>query len=432
MPLKLTEKQKYGMELLNDPKYTRIAFTGGSRAGKSVAFMEFLAQRAYQFPGSRQLICRRALVDARRAIWDDTLKKYLNLQIPESEYTLMKSEMRVMFNNGSTIELGGLDGEDQLQKILGTEYLTIWLNEATEMRFDAVTILITRLAQSVMDITGTFRGVNKLIADANPSSPRNWVKKWFIDNVDPTTRPPKRLKDADKFIHLHFTPYDNIENLPPGYIEQLDALPYEMRERMLKGNWVGGEGQIFKEFNAEKHVVEPFEIPQSWERVRAIDFGYNHPCAVIYTAYDWMSDTIYVYDEYKQSGKTIDEIAEFLNETERKRNEYYACTWSDHDKSDRAFLAKHDIITRAAKKSVLDGINAVRQRLAAISPQTKKPKLIIFSNCEALIDEMYSYEWHKSDSEVMDKDSPIKINDDLVDTLRYVVYGRDRDNGILI
>jgi hypothetical protein len=45
---------------------------------------------------------------------------------------------------------------------------------------------------------------------------------------------------------------------------------------------------------------------------------------------------------------------------------------------------------------------------------------------------MYSYEWHKSDSEIMDKDAPVKINDDLVDTLRYVVYGRDKEDGLTI
>jgi hypothetical protein len=119
-----------------------------------------------------------------------------------------------------------------------------------------------------------------------------------------------------------------------------------------------------------------------------------------------------------------------MNSVEQKRHEFYDCTWSDHDKSDRAFLAKHDIVTRAAKKSVLDGINAVRQRLSEISPKTHKPKLLIFNNLDALIDEMYSYEWHQSESEVMDKDAPVKINDDLVDTLRYIVYGRDKDNGI--
>ena len=59
----------------------------------------------------------------------------------------------------------------------------------------------------------------------------------------------------------------------------------------------------------------------------------------------------------------------------------------------------------------------------------KQPRLKIFSTCTALIDEIMNYSWHESNSEVSDKDSPIKQDDDLVDPLRYLVYGRDKAGG---
>ena len=430
MPLKLTDKQKQGLAILNNPEKSRILFTGGSRSGKTVLLFEWFVQRAFQYPGIRQLICRRALVDCRRAMWDDTMPKYLNAFIPKSEWDMQKSELKVIFRNGSEITLGGLDDDGSLDKILGTEYGTVFINECTELKFEAVQRLITRLAQRVQDPNTGNYVIPKLVADCNPTTPRSWVKRYFLDLVDPTTRPAEPLKDKDKFDSLHWTPYDNKENLPPGYIEQLDALPYEMRERMLNGNWVGGEGLIFKDFRIDKHVIEPFTIPVQWEKVRAIDFGYDHPCGILYSAYDYVTDTIYIYDEYKESGKTIDEIGDYLNKKERERHEYYSCTWADHDKSDRAFLFKHGITTRAAKKSVLDGISSVNQRLST-SIKTGKPRLLVFKNCNSLIDEIFSYEWHKSNSEITDKDAPIKINDDLVDPLRYICYGRDKESGSL-
>ena len=89
MPLDLTEKQKMGLELLQDPDKQYILFTGGSRSGKTYLIMEFLVGRAFQFPGSRQLIVRKNLVDARNSIWDDSLPKYLSQYVPSSQYTLV-------------------------------------------------------------------------------------------------------------------------------------------------------------------------------------------------------------------------------------------------------------------------------------------------------------------------------------------------------
>ena len=265
MSFKLTAHQKEGLVLLNDRDKTRILMTGGSRAGKTIVILYWMFQRAYQFPGCRQLICRKAAVDCRRAIWDDSIPKLLNMIIPSSEYVMQKSELKVSFNNGSEILLGSLDDQGSLERILGQEFTDCFINECTEMKFEAVQRIVTRLAQKVYDRDGKFYAVNKLIGDCNPTSPLSWVKKWFIDRVDPTTRPPKPLKDADKFASMHWTPYQNLENLPDGYIEQLDALPYEMRERMLNGNWVGGEGLILKEFKLEKHFIEPFKITSALE-----------------------------------------------------------------------------------------------------------------------------------------------------------------------
>ena len=78
MAIQLTEKQKAGLNLLSDPEKTRILFTGGSRSGKTFLIIEYLLQRAYQYPGSRQLIVRKHLVDTRNSIWYDTLRKYLD------------------------------------------------------------------------------------------------------------------------------------------------------------------------------------------------------------------------------------------------------------------------------------------------------------------------------------------------------------------
>lgn len=431
MPLKLTAKQREGLMLLQDPNKETILFTGGSRSGKTFLIMEYMVGRAFQFPGSRQLIVRKNLVDARGSIWDDSLPKYLNLYIPESEYTLVKSELKVQFRNGSTIVLGGLDDEDRAQKCLGTEYITIFCNEATQMTFPVIGMLKTRLAQKVKDINGTFTAVNKMILDCNPQSERHWLYLWGVKLLDPTTKPFRQIKDADKHALLHWTAYDNLENLPSGYIDTLDALPDIARQRMLLGKWCGGEGQIFKDFDEKIHTCEPFVLPQYWARFSAIDFGYKHPFAFVCAAHDFVNDTLYFYHDFKKSGITIKDAAKEINDYQKKTKDIYMVRWADHAAADRAYLQTEGIYTKLAHKAVADGINSIAQRLK-INPKTGKPKLIVFNTCEDIITEFSSYSWHESSSEVSDKETPIKIDDDVMDCVRYISYGVDKLNAFTL
>lgn len=431
MPLKLSDKQEQGIRLLQNPDKTKILFTGGARCGKTYLICEFLVGRAFQFPKSRQLVVRKTRVSAAESFWNDTLTKYLTTYIPSSEYIMYKSELRVVFSNGSEIVIAGLDDEERAQKILGTEYITIFCNEATELDYKVVGTLSTRLAQTVYDKDHKFLAVTKMILDCNPREPTHWLKIWGVDFKDPTSKPHKILKDAEAHAVLHWIPEDNIANLPPRYIEEhLDTLPAEQRERMRYGKWVGREGAIFKEFSEKIHVCKFFVPPRSWSRTVAIDFGFDHPVGILYSAYDYVTDTIYAYREFKKSGLTINQVAKYLKDTQEKNNEFYETIWADHDKSDRAFLAQEGIVTRAAKKSVLDGITAIQNRLQIV-PRTQKPRIMIMDCCQQLIEEMYSYSWHKNTSEVADTDKPIKIDDDLVDPFRYIVYGRDKTIGLI-
>lgn len=431
MPLDLSEKQKLGLSILQDPDKQYILFTGGSRSGKTFLIMEFLVGRAFQFPGSRQLIVRKELVAARNSIWDDSLPKYLSNYVPSSQYNLVKSELKVEFANGSVIVLGGLDDEDRAQKVLGTEYITIFCNEATQMSYDVIGMLRTRMAQKVYDTTKQFVAVNKMILDCNPRNQRHWLYTWGVEFKDPSKKPARLLKDADKHAMLHWTPYDNIKYLPDGYIETLDALPDIQRQRMLLGKWCGGEGQIFTDFDESKHTCDPFVIPQSWSKYRAIDFGFKHPFAFVCVAYDWATDTIYVYKSFEKAGITINDAADELNAFERENKDIYEVTWSDHDAGNRAVLRDNGIETMLAHKDVANGINSIAQRLKP-HPRTGKPRLIVFKDCDIIIEQFYSYSWHESKSEVSDKETPVKLNDDAMDCLRYASYGIDKLNGIQI
>ena len=56
------------------------------------------------------------------------------------------------------------------------------------------------------------------------------------------------------------------------------------------------------------HTVEPFEIPKSWFRVKAVDYGYAAPSCCLWGAVDPDDGTIIIYRELYQKGLTADAL----------------------------------------------------------------------------------------------------------------------------
>ena len=55
------------------------------------------------------------------------------------------------------------------------------------------------------------------------------------------------------------------------YETMLLSMPEHQRKQLLEGNWDVNEGAAFPEFNRQIHVVDPYDIPNSWAKFRACD-----------------------------------------------------------------------------------------------------------------------------------------------------------------
>ena len=96
----------------------------------------------------------------------------------------------------------------------------------------------------------------------------------------------------------------NPGHLTESAMEQiLAAYPPHEREMRKYGRPTIGSGLVFP-VPEEKLICEPFSIPKEYLRIGGIDFGWDHPTAVVWLAYDADEDTIYVYDTYRQSKVT--------------------------------------------------------------------------------------------------------------------------------
>jgi phage terminase large subunit len=61
-----------------------------------------------------------------------------------------------------------------------------------------------------------------------------------------------------------------------------------------------GSGLIFP-IHDDEIRIEPIAIPNHWKRINGMDFGWDHPTAVAFLAWDEMNDIVYLVNEYSQS-----------------------------------------------------------------------------------------------------------------------------------
>ncbi len=208
---------------------------GGSRSGKTAQAVSNVIDRALIAPNSRHLIARRTAGAAVRSIVKDTFPKIWKLKYPEVPVPKYNSQVGcITLPNGSEIWIGGLKDEDNIERILGNEYATIYLNEASELPFTAFETLKTRLAQVVEKINGkTLK--QKFYLDLNPTTIQHWTYKLFVSKADPETG--EKIADPDNYGFTQINPKDNQSNLSEGYIQDLSNLSSRARKRFFEGNY---------------------------------------------------------------------------------------------------------------------------------------------------------------------------------------------------
>lgn len=184
-------------------------------------------------------------------------------------------------------------------------------------------------------------------------------------------------------------------------------------------------GLVYKEFDQNVNVIEPFEIPQDWQDILSIDPGLSNPLSCHWYARDF-DGNIYVVAEHFEANKPLEYHAQRIKEISKSLNWKTAQngmieTLIDsaanqktlaYSKSVTELFYENDILANPnVEKNLLAGISKVKSYLKNLQGESK---LFIFSNCTNLIREIKSYKWGNGDH-------PIKFDDHALDELRYYV-----------
>lgn len=249
-------------------------FGSGKSSGSVI---ETVRRGAAQAPGSDGIRRTRTAVvrNTYRELKDTTIKTFHDWFPPgrcgewkESDLTYVvktqDAEMEVLFR--------ALDRPDDVKKLLSLELTNAWVNEAREIPWAVIQVLIGRLGRFPAQKDGgpTWYG---LWMDTNPPDEDSW---WFerFENIKPAgwelfKQPSGLSKGAE-----------NIKNLPPNYYQNLlGSMDAERAKVYVHGNYgfvIDGK-PVYPEYNDSIHCAEIAAI-KGLPIYRGWDFGLTPAC----------------------------------------------------------------------------------------------------------------------------------------------------------
>lgn len=230
------------------------------------------------------------------------------------------------------------------------------------------------------------------------------------------------LEATDKdFKSFHFTSYDN----PYVPMDELDTARKQLTEDRFAQEYLADfrktEGLVYKEFSRKKCLFDDTAYIPKYETLAGVDFGFNHPAAVIEVTVD-MEGIYWVTNEWYHSGKVEDEVCDYV--ATQEFNKVYP---DPENASAIESLRRKGVNIRDVKKgagSVISGISVVRELF-------KSNRLKIHKKCVNLINELETYSYRDSNdfSGARADELPIKEHDDAVDSLRYCLMTYEATRG---
>lgn len=208
------------------------------------------------------------------------------------------------------------------------------------------------------------------------------------------------------------------------------SLSTEELESRKFGRFMGCEGLVYKEFDENANVIEPFSVPQEWYDKISIDPGLNNPLSAHWYAVDY-DGNVYVIAEHFDKNRDIEYHSNCIKEISKRLNWHVGFNGKLSAIIDSAANQKtlaslksvaelfyeHDIqVDTKVNKDMFTGIARVKQYLKNSSGESK---LFIFKSCPNMIREFKSYFWG-------DGDKPIKKDDHCLDELRYYIMSKPK------
>ncbi len=292
--------QKKQREFKNSVDKYPVTFYGGAKGGgKSYALRNIMLWLLLKTPNTKGIIIRKT--------YDELVSNHIEQFFRENPVLFgyyNKGDKLFSLPNGSILRFRHLQYAQDVYNYQGQEFDYIGIDELTQHPKDTFTILRSSNRTTNPKVKPRVR------LTGNPGGiGHGWVRKLFLN------KEYEENENPEDYNFISAKVWDNAEiiNNDPDYVKRLEALPEDLRKAYLDGNWDVFQGQFFREWNRDIHVIEPFELYPQFKRFISIDYGYSAPSSVHWYAIDYQGRVI-CYRELYETELTFTELGKKIAE----------------------------------------------------------------------------------------------------------------------
>lgn len=382
-----TDKQIEVLRCLKKP-FWLLTLHGAKRSGKTVANNDVFIQEVIRvretadrlgIPEPQYILAGNSLGTLERNVLTEIRNKYgLKFHFDKFNRFKLFGVLVCCFGHGTIKDMS---------RIRGMTSFGAYINEATTGVEDVIREILNRCSGEGA----------RVVMDTNPDNPEHYIKKDYIDKAD-----------GEKVIEIHFELDDN-SFLSERYRENIKSTTPsgQFYDRDIKGLWVNSEGVVYKDFDKSKMVIKSYKKSAIVEYIAGVDWGYEHLGSIAVIGIDSLGNHC-IAEEHTAQHEEIDYWENIAQDIKtRYGNIPFYCDTARPEHIAR--FSRKGLNVRLGNKSILSGIEEVAKLM-------KQGKFYVLESCSQFMKEIYSYVWDEK------KGLPVKIDDDLMDAIRYAIY----------
>jgi hypothetical protein len=264
---------------------TEIFFGGAKGGGKSHLIRVAAIKYCTEIPYLQTYIFRRLSPDLKKNHLDGVtgFRSMLEPWVRAGFVEITDDEIR--FWNGSKIYLCHCMEEKDKHKYNGCEINLLLMDELTHF-----TESIYRYLRVNCRLGGLGEHLPKkykkkfplIICASNPCNVGHlWVKRTFVDYAEPFQIVKTPAEESGRLRQYIPSTFRDNPSMEENYAETLSGLgDKELIRAYRDGDWDVLSGSFFDSFSKDTHVLKTFVVPNHWQRVLSMDWGWYYPFSI--------------------------------------------------------------------------------------------------------------------------------------------------------
>lgn len=441
--------QPHQAALHADP-HLYIGNFGGYGTGKTLTSRQEIYKHIFLTPNANILICANI-----SAQYEQTLKRDMEMDLPAAFIKNINTQKSYWdFINGARIMFRPLDDPDKLRSLNLSMFVIVEASEVSPDSFQQLKTRTRNLAASVpvtddeghivCDTLDNGTEVPKVkcewrkgIIESNPDS--GWVRTdvllvsddiqkhgHVLDNI----KVPDDIKD--KAISSHVSSTDTNAYLPKNFIPELcKNKPTWWVNRYVFSSFNYAEGLVYP--SAGNHFIPSFEIPPTWKRLIAADYGLSDDFVYLYAAVDPVHGIVHIYKEVRTNNKSIDELAKlyFENKKDIPEGAMYCAPILDPKSGPKRDYDKKSLYDHFLDHGIafIPGAVSVEARVFRVNTYLEAGRIKIHDCCIGLRAELLDYKFPPKKLGVYTKamDKPEDKNNHAINPLEWICMALPHD-----